>query len=217
MYICWPIRNRTIEFINDESYLTSPGIMLIRQFRLWKEFPDDDEEKQKLFNTAFLINLNTKYFHFVIDSTLEYKRDFTELDPDNLIQFTKGNPVKFFGYSPIKKIDDLDLCLETEECNKIINLAKLNDISFSNIDGSGTGRYTMEFWIKIKNLNYFVKGINIIWDKHVSISILTDAEKNKLKVICFPQDYLFSPNGQSGIDILTLSSKALNKYIIELK
>ena len=210
------ININSIEFINDESRLTSPGIMIIRQFKIWKQYPDDENEVEKLYNTAFETNLNTEYFFYILDSSLEKKREITELDPNNYGEFSNGPQISYFGYSPVEEIKELKLCLETEDCSNILNLKELSDITFPDVAGSGTCRYTMEFWIKLKNLEYFLKGVNIIWDKHVSVSILTDTSKDKLSIICFPQDYLFSPYQKSGIEILTEAERALNKYIIDL-
>jgi hypothetical protein len=74
----------------------------------------------------------------------------------------------------------------------------------------------MEFWIKIKSVKKFLAGINIVWDKHISISILTDTLKDKLSIYCFPQDYLTSPLGHKGRDIISLANSALNNDNIDL-
>ena len=110
----------------------------------------------------------------------------------------------------------MELCSETEVCQNVIKLNAIKDLEFKQITPSGTGRYTMEFWIKIKSVKKFLAGINIVWDKHISISILTDALKNKLSIYCFPQDYLTSPLDHEGRDIISLANSALNNDNIDL-
>ena len=133
------ININSIEFINDESQLsqlTSPGIMIIRQFKIWKQYPDDENEIGKLYNTAFETNLNTEYFFYILDSSLEKKREITELDPNNYGEFSYGTQISYFGYSPVEEIKELKLCLETEDCSNILNLKELSDITFPDVAGS---------------------------------------------------------------------------------
>ena len=210
----------SITFENLESDLSSPGIMLIRQLKLWeKDFPDD-VIKKAIFNTEYKTRL---------DELDENKDDFLLLSIDSLefepyskklsVNINDGGEIdpKIFGYSPIEKeIPELDLCLETEDCKKIMNLRGIEDIEFENVFYSITGRYTIELWLKIKNLSKFLTGINIIWLKHMSISALTDTKENKLSLFCFPQDYLSSPYNKQGREIIDLFDEALNKERIKL-
>ena len=209
-----------IEFVNSESASTSPGIMLIRQFKLWaNEFTDHED----LFYTAFINSLEDSNIILSIDSLFNSNNFFDykvhpsytnigfELNDDDL------NEVTNFGYSPIDVIiPELELCLETEDCKDIINLSGIKDLEFKDIIPSGTGRYTMEFWLKIKNIKSFLNGINAIWRYHVSISAFTDTSKDKLSLYCFPQDYLVFLSGKKGRDILPLYIEALNKLNIDL-
>ena len=210
----------SITFENNESGLTSPGIMLIRQFKLWNNF----QYNKEIFNTAFTESLDRDDIDIilVIDSIIKPDKMIKPLPNPSLgivneLKSNYPNDVQYFGYSPlIDPIPELDLCLETEECKPIINLVGIKDLTFINITVSGTGRYTMELWLKIKNVARFLSGINIIWRYHVSISAFTDTLKDKLSLYCFPQDYLISLSGKSGRDILYVTEGALNKLNIDL-
>jgi len=201
-------------FVNGENGITSHGIMLIRQFRLWKNFNALTDEKKY---TSFLSKINPNYIFLSIDSKenifLGYKSQDRSITVENGILDQEVN----YGYSPIENnIPELELCSETEVCQNLIKLNSIKDLEFKKITPSGTGRYTMEFWIKIKSVKKFLTGINIVWNKHISISILTDALKDKLSIYCFPQDYLTSPLGHEGRDIISLANSALNSDNIDL-
>ena len=69
----------------------------------------------------------------------------------------------------------------------------------------------MEFWIFIEAYDDFSKGINIIYDKHISVSIYADPkDKTNLKVICLPQAYRDVVFGLQGDAIQQLAIKSLN-------
>ena len=213
----------SMKFENSETGPSSPGIMLIRQFKLWTgDFSTiESDEKKAIFYTEYIINLDRENLLFLsIDSLIDPDKKFS-VNPASIgVSYT---PIPTtdqvnFGYSPIEQeIPELDLCLETEDCKEILNLRHIDDIEFENVFYSITGRYTIELWLKIKNLSKFLKGINIIWLKHMSISALTDTQNNKLSLFCFPQDYLSSPYNKQGREIIDLFEEALNKEIINLE
>ena len=204
-------------FENSESTLTSPGIMLIRQFKLWKDFPPDKEE---LFFTAFIDSLERTEIFLSIDSLINSEKiiNFLPTNRAGLILEPLSN-ADYFGYSPVEnEIPELELCQEIEECKDIINLVGIKDINFTSITHSGTSRYTIELWIKIKNLSRFLKGINIIWLGHISLSALTDTLNDKLALYCFPREFLSSPYGVSGRNIIDITAKnSINKDLINLE
>ena len=205
------ITGNSIILSNLEYDLSSPGIMLIRQLKVWKGvFPT---KKDEIFNTEYRTNLDIDGLLLLsIDSLINPDKEFKPFPAYEELP----NP-EYFGYSPIEdKIPELNLCLETEECKDILNLRGIDDIEFKKILHSITGRYTIELWLKIKNLSKFLKGINIIWAKHISISALTDTLKNQLSLYCFPQDYLSSPYNKEGRQIIDLAVEALNKEVIDL-
>ena len=209
----------TIDFVNSEYDSTSPGIMLIRQFKIWANpFTENDE----LFYTAFIKSVENPKIYLTIDSLINSNKKIDcKSNPSYLnVGFEPSNTpteVPNFGYSPIEKeIPELELCLETEECKPIINLSGIKDLTFDSITPSGTGRYTMELWLKIKNVARFLNGINTIWRYHISISAFTDTLKDKLSLYCFPQDYLVFLSGKKGRDILPVADGALNKLNIDL-
>ena len=211
----------SLTFINGETSLTSPGIMLIRQFRLWREFPSDNEKLTELFYTAYITKLDGDYISLSFDSLINPDKIINPYPPNcigNTVEYNDLEKEPNFGYSPIDEIiPELELCLETEECKEIPNLSGIEDITFEGVTPSGTGRYTMELWLKIKNLNSFLNGINIIWYGHSSISALTDSSKNQLSLYCFPQDYLSSPYNIKGRKIISLAEGALNKELFDLE
>jgi hypothetical protein len=171
-----------------------------------KEFPSDDEKLTELFYTAYITKLDGDYISLSFDSLINPDKIINPYPPNcigNLVEYNDLEKEPNFGYSPIDEIiPELELCLETEECKEIPNLSGIEDITFEKVTPSGTGRYTMELWLKIKNLNSFLNGINIIWYGHSSISALADSSKNQLSLYCFPQDYLSSPYNIKGRKII---------------
>ena len=193
--------------------------MLIRQFRLWNLQEIIDEEKDDMFYIEIIENVQRNNILLVIDSLVNSEKKFKGYDSAGYGITSNNQPLDddigdFYGYSPVekeKKIKELFLCLETEECKPIVNLRYIDNIEIKHITPSGTGRYTMEFWVKINSLAKFLNGINVVWEDHMSISILTDALKGKLSLYCFTQDYLTSPLGLKGRDIISVASeKTLN-------
>ena len=210
-----PLDINNIIFINEENDITSHGIMLIRQFRLWKNF--NEWRTTELKYTELLSKINQNYLYLSIDSYKKIFLGYKSQDISITEQYTQLTNEQNYGYSPIEdNIPELELCSEAEVCQNVIKLNAIKDLEFKQITPSGTGRYTMEFWIKIKSVKKFLAGINIVWDKHISISILTDALKDKLSIYCFPQDYLTSPLGHEGRDIISLANSALNNDNIDL-
>ena len=208
----------SIKLENTEIDLSSPGIMLIRQFKVWiSDFPTGGAEEE-IFHTAYINNIKkTDLVLLSIDSLIKPDKKFTIFPKSYSINPEPLTYQEYFGYSPIEmEIPELNLCLESEECKDIINLSGIDDIDLSDIFHSVTGRYTMELWIKLINLPKLLNGINIIWENHVSISILTDTLKNKLSIYCFPQDYLSSPKNKQGREIIDLAKDALNKDVINI-
>ena len=182
----------TIKFENSESALTSPGIMLIRQFKLWKgTYLGNTAE---IYNTAFIDDFERDdikgFLILSVDSLINSDKTMTS-KANQITGISSFTPTAlsneiYFGYSPIdKEIPELELCLENEECKDIINLSGINDLTFEKITPSGVGRYTMELWMKIKNVKDFLNGINMVWFGHLSISVLTDASENQLSLYLF--------------------------------
>lgn len=89
-------------------------------------------------------------------------------------------------------------------------ISDFQDIILDNIPYSYNNRYALDFWIKIENIgNLEQTSINIIYSKHIAISIFKDETSNDLNVACFPQEFLISPNSfYSSKDILNLLNKS---------
>ena len=214
--------NGDLHFINAEYPSASPGIMLIRQFKFWKTI----EKRTEIEFTEYKSDNIPNNIYLVIDSLMTNPLNpFYSFKSDDITSISV-NPTDYetiepyFGYTPTtKQIPELELCSETEECQEILNLQALGNLEFNNTRPSGTGRYTMELWIKIKNVKKFMHGINSIWKDLMAISILTDGLKGKLSLYCFPQDYLTSPLGKTGRNIIDSAESYWdyrNIYIFDL-
>ena len=225
----WRSTCNKLIFYNGENELTSPGIIFLRQFKFWSDISKLKEninininQKEEMFYTEFINNENRDYLLLSIDSFINPDKIFYSYPSGFSVSLEKkslheNNYEPFYGYYPLKEeLPKLELCLETEECKDILNLQAIEDLEFENIIPSGTGRYTMEFWIKIKSVKFFLNGINVIWKNLISISILTDTLKNKLSIYCFPQDYLTSPFNFKGRELIDLASTAKNKDNIDI-
>ena len=216
----WSMSCQNIEFINfedGENKPTSPGIMLIRQFKIWRDISKKEDEMDYIEYTS---NFNKNNVLLTIDSLINPDKSFKiYTSPELLITLTKSdlNNEVYYGYYPIEEeIPELELCSETEECKPLLNLKAIEDLEFENITPSGTGRYTMEFWIKIKSIKKFLNGTNLIWKGLISISLLTDTLRDRLVVYCFPQDYLNSPSNYKGRNIINLALSSLNSDNFDL-
>ena len=207
---------QTIDFLDEENIIGN-GIILIRQFRLWKDYNKKTSEMDYI---EFIRNVNRDYIYLSIDSLINPDKSFSAYSSNIQITYTiqdYTNNELCYGYSAIEdEIPELELCSENEECKNMVNLNAIGDLTFEDIMPSGTGRYTIEFWTKIKTMKYFLSGMNIVWKGHMSLSILTDTLKDKLSVYCFPQDYLTSPLNYEGRKIINLAETALNKDNFDL-
>ncbi len=96
-----------------------------------------------------------------------------------------------------------------------LDLTQFNDISLVNIPVAHNGLYTMEFWVFTEDLTDITSSMNIIWDKHVSISLLKTGS-NKLGAYCFPQAYIDDLKGKSGTEITSLFSNARNAFLSDM-
>jgi hypothetical protein len=204
-----------IIFTNEEYGITSHGIMLIRQFRLWKDISKLTNEKKY---TAFLSKINQEYIYFSIDSNKNIFLGYKSQEISITEQYTQLTNEINYGYSPIEdNIPELELCSETEVCQNVIKLNAIKDLEFKKITPSGTGRYTMEFWINIEIVSQLTLGIHFIWEKHLSITLIADnTQTSVLNVICFPQAYLDNVDGLESLEIYDLLEKSHNSQKLGL-
>ena len=85
------------------------------------------------------------------------------------------------------------------------------DINFVNVPSSYFGRYTMEFYVYIKDSTLLTSGVNLIWKNHMAISIISDpVTPTSLKVMCFPQEYRSQVDGSYGSSLLGLILTTVN-------
>ena len=101
---------------------------------------------------------------------------------------------------------------EHNACERHYNLARTPHDYSINIPSSRNARYTMEFWFFVENSAELSPGFNLLWDYHLSITLLRDtSNKNTINAICFPQSYRDNVDQIGGQDIIDLYDKALNK------
>lgn len=100
---------------------------------------------------------------------------------------------------------------ENGQCITQYNVTRFDDFKLT-IPSSRTGRYTMEPWFYIEDSVQISQGINIIWEKHMSISILRDSTQTQTIVgVCFPQAYRDKVDWLRRNKIYNLYDKVLNK------
>ena len=101
---------------------------------------------------------------------------------------------------------------EKNACEYHFNVARSRSDKEVSIPSSRNGRYTMEFWFFVENSAELSPGINLLWDLHMSISLLRDtSNRYTINAICFPQSYRDNVDKLGGQEIITLYDKALNK------
>lgn len=188
------------------------GLFFIRQLRFWNSLVD----RNNYINIKY-INIGKGYssyegLQFTIDSIINSSYLF-QVYPSSISQNIKlkSNGDNNFSYYPTtKEVSKIHFCEEDEECVDILKINKIKQLSFDEIKPSGNSRYTIETWIKIEGSQYFLSGINLVWEKHISLSILTDSTTDQLTYICFPQDYLTSPKNLEGRKIIEKADSSLN-------
>lgn len=89
------------------------------------------------------------------------------------------------------------------------NISFLNDITYPNITPSFNGRYTIELYINMNDATLLTNGINLIWTKHISLTLITDS--TNLKVMCLPQSYIDNVLNKYSNDISQIYNSAWNK------
>ena len=96
-------------------------------------------------------------------------------------------------------------------CERQFDFARFQDFTFT-IPSSRTGRYTLAFWFFVENSVLFNKGVNIVWDKHISLSILTEStDPSTIVGVCFPQAYRDKVIDKVGLEIFDVYNSAVNK------
>ena len=195
----------------QSNYDFSTGFIFIRQFQIWNDY----SQMNKAYKLNIKNTINRQGLYAVIDTIINKEEkliissqyevqlsDFTYIDTE------EGH----FGYYPRNDIvfQELKLNNEYERDSSNIRFNGLDDFLIDKIPPSITNSYTIEMWVKVINPKNFINGMNIIWEKHISISIINNKNTNSLSYICFPQDYLTSPKDKSGREIFNLIPDAFN-------
>ena len=101
-----------------------------------------------------------------------------------------------------------------EGCDTMLNFNIFKkDVIFEDIPASRTNSYTMEFWFYVESADDFTKGMNFIYEDHMTISALSHTiNDNDLEVYCFPQAYRDYLDDIFGEDMKKRYEEAENKY-----
>jgi len=217
-------KSTTTLVITDISPQDEWGVMFIRQIRLWND---------QYITSGFLSRVE------ILTPTL-FGSLLNIWDPryagvNQLVDITGNSPVTAIPYHAMPTAGGTDrlghnvvdetkysllfLCSEhaqfydasSASCVNFVNLVMLNEFVFPNIPVSYKGNYTMEFWVFNEDYTDITNGVNIMYDKHLGISVLKTAS-NTLGASCFPQAYYNDIDGKVGNQIDTEFSSALNKH-----
>ena len=217
----------TISSSDNHSF----GLLFIRQLRIWRitnNIPDRDNYSADNIIDKVIGSSISSYdgLLFTLDSIIDQSYNFQAYSTNGRVSFqieTKKSGNDEFSYYPVKEVSPLHLCEEDEFCGNVLKINQIQQkdqqqyrMYLKDIRPSGNSRYTIEAWIKVEGADNFLNGINMIWQNHISLSILTDKETNSLSYYCFPQDYLTSPLIHRGRNIIKQANKALNKEMFTL-
>lgn len=205
--------------IKDNTTIDDWGIMYLRQIRLWNiTFPNLGYMTRVGIITTSLFS-NLLHLYDPIDFKFKKIQDLTGNSPDVDLNYSGT-----LGLNVVRAMKVLNLCQEdtsyydvnTGKCVNFVNTPNIKNISFPNIYPSYNGNYTLELWIFIEDILSVIDGINIVFTKHLAIVVLTDSTNNKLKAICFPQEYKDNISGIFGKDIIDKINKSYNSnsYIL---
>ena len=101
---------------------------------------------------------------------------------------------------------------DKNQCERHYNIARMPSDYKMSIPSSRNARYTMDFWFFVENSAELSPGVNLLWDYHMSITLLRDtSNRNTINAICFPQSYRDNVDLLGGQEIIELYDKALNK------
>ena len=208
-------------FVFNENSPSGYGFTFVHQLRLWHcyncahAFRNLDYQKDDK-------NFNAVYHNFDgrnsgVGPVEVFSDSAQRSESTNMYQAADfpGYTVRYWYNHPV-------LCDETiynyydEEQNACIrhyNIARMpTDYYIKNIPSSRNGRYSMEFWFFVENSAELSPGVNLLWEYHMSITLLRDtSNKNTINAICFPQSYRDNVDEKGGQEIVDLFDSALNK------
>ena len=207
----------------SENSRTNYGVTYLKELRLWDCYDCASDRAFVVYSRddPFFGNV-VNYFKF--ESSTGFLQDYHTgyPDPDVYVQFeTKTD---FYGYGLLEPIPDTPNCNEGgqmyfsikmgEGCDTMFNFNIFTkDVIFEDIPGSRTNSYTMEFWFYVESADDFTKGMNLIYEDHMTISTLAhNIDDTNLDVYCFPQAYRDHLDDIFGENITKRFDEAENKY-----
>lgn len=214
--------------ITDLSSQIEWGVLFLRQIRLWNDqyITSGFLSRVEILTPSLfgaLLNLYDPIY-----SGVNQVVDITGNSPTQTLNYhamPSAGGTNRLGHNVVDEsfYTRLFLCSEnaqyydatTKSCVNFVNLVMVNDFSFPNIPVSYKGNYSMEFWVFNEDYTDITNGVNIIYDRHVGISVMRTAS-NTLGASCFPQEYRNNINGLVGTLIDNEFNVALNKHRIDL-
>ena len=210
-------------FVLNEKSPSGYGFTFIKQMRLWHcyncahSFRNLDYQKYDLNFNAVYHNFDghnsggagpTQSFYDEAGNCTNYVMTQAADFPGYTVRYGYGGPVlcdeTLYNYYNE----------ETDSCERHFNLARIRkpEDFYRNIPSSRNARYSMDFWFFVENSAELSPGFNLLWDYHMSITLLRDtSNKNTINAICFPQSYRDNVDNKGGQEIIDLYDKALNK------
>lgn len=99
--------------------------------------------------------------------------------------------------------------------SSLISLSDYKDLIFSSIPMTYSGRYTIDFWLKVNQIHNLINPIHIIYENYIGISFYSDPLiTNNIKIVCFPEEFFFSPIGMNSTteieDLLSNTNRLFN-------
>lgn len=230
------IPSNTVNLFIKENSITSFGITYIREMRLWNCYDCNVSlalSEYSYLNIKFQDVLHVFQFFdpkgFVVDN----KTPSLELLTNIKFQCTERGDYKGSNIIyPLPGINEGGAsknptgkppnCYESEyeyydllksyACDKMYNLNILQDFTFEKVPSVNTGRYQIDFWIYIESPNDFTKGMNIIYDDHISINIYSETISSEMLIItCFPQGYKVDIKGKDASEVNKIYYNIQNK------
>ena len=213
-------KNKNVTLIIDENSPRGYGVTLISDIRLWK---------------CYSCGINLKYFDYVKGDKMFYellhsfenqrgstktseRYDYFWDEVEEGPSYIKIQETDYPGYNVLSIVGGYPECNEVyytylydDSCHTLYNLGRMSDFNVS-VQSSKTGRYSMSFWTFIEIASELSIGLNVIWQNHLSITMIKDKNNhNLITALCFPQAYLDNVTDLKGNEIYILYEKANNK------
>lgn len=234
-----PTPTASLKFVNESK---NRGILFFRLLKLYSCYDCQSVDNYKInwMNSDIIksqtVNNNLLYH---VDGRIQ---DFDSIkrssDTDELSQklpYIKGSTgtefssnltplstTEFLGYNVLDMSNTKyatlstanSLCSEnTEFCTGLVKLNQVSDVTIAGVTPSFSGKYTIEFWMRIKDFTKLSNGFHVIWKGLGAVSFIYNT--NKLFMTCLPQEFRISnPNldtlfgAELITNFLTISNKA---------